>query len=282
MYKNEAYPIEYFRMTGVHGYKDITMSMKGKTTVFVSENGAGKTTVLNALRLLLEQDFLNLMRIDFKSIYIKLSGYDQIEIKNERASLLPVDEIKTFLSERFSLNDSFWNDHDIIKFAKLLIDSKSNDYYDDKIANELYNAVKFPKEYVNTFLKELKEIIINKVESKERHIFKSYLLKNNSFNLIAESLRDNDVIFLPTYRRVEKSFETKSRDEREINNHRMFGRKRWMKLQRDGISYGLKDVEDALKGLTLDIERTSNLGYRSLSAKMLEDLIKYGNNNRIS
>lgn len=282
MLDNEDYPIEYFRMTGVHGYKDITMSMKGKTTVFVSENGAGKTTVLNALRLLLEQDFLNLMRIDFKSIFIKLTGYNVVEIKNERASLIPVDEIKIFLSDRFSLNDSFWNDHDIIKFAKLLIDSKSNDYYDDKIANELYNAVKFPKEYVNTFLKELKEIITNKVESKERHNFKSHLLKNNSFKLIAESLRDTDVIFLPTYRRVEKSFETKSRDEREISNHRLFGRKRWMKLQRDGISYGLKDVEDALKGLTLDIERTSNLGYRSLSAKMLEDLIKYGNNDRIS
>ncbi|MCK6930431.1 hypothetical protein L8S34_01765 [Enterobacter roggenkampii] len=44
MAENDEYPIEYFRMTGVHGYKDITMTMKGKTTIFVSENGAGKTT----------------------------------------------------------------------------------------------------------------------------------------------------------------------------------------------------------------------------------------------
>ncbi|HCO1960265.1 TPA: hypothetical protein N7M84_004937, partial [Escherichia coli] len=111
---------------------------------------------------------------------------------------------------------------------------------------------------------------------------KMHYSKNNNFRVVAEALRDLDVIFLPTYRRVEKSFETTPREERENLHPRMFGRKRGMKLQRDGISYGLKDVEDALKGLTLEIERTSNLGYRSLSAKMLEDLIKYGNNERIA
>ncbi|BAO34744.1 TPA: AAA family ATPase [Serratia marcescens] len=282
MTAQEDYPIEYFRMTGVHGYKDITMTMKGKTTVFVSENGAGKTTILNAIRLLLEQDFVSLMRIDFKSIFIKLLDHREIEIKNERSSLLPLDEITSFLNERFSLGDSFWSEHDITKFAKTLIDSKQNEYYGDALVNDLYNTVKFPKEYINHFLRELKENISNKMKSKEQNSFKMQFSKDNTFRLIAEALRNIDVVFLPTYRRVEKNFETASRDERETNSQRMFGRKRGMKLQRDGISYGLKDVEVALKGLTLDIERTSNLGYRSLSAKMLEDLIKYGNNDRIA
>ncbi|EFC3034983.1 AAA family ATPase, partial [Escherichia coli] len=140
------YPIEYFRMTGVHGYKDITMKMKGKTTVFVSENGAGKTTILNAIRLLLEQDFTNLMRIDFKSIFIKILDHEEVEIKNERASLIPFGEIKAFLNERFSLNESFWDDRDITKFAKTLIDSKQNEFNDDALVNDLYNTVKYPKD----------------------------------------------------------------------------------------------------------------------------------------
>lgn len=280
MTEHKDYPIEYFRMTGVHGYKDITMSMKNKTTIFVSENGAGKTTILNAIRLLLEQDFVNLMRIDFKSIFIKLSGHNEIEIKNERDSLISPSKIKSFLNERLSLNDSFWNGHDTSKFAKILINSKHNEYYDDALISDLYNSVKFPKDYVNHFLKELKEDIVNNIKSKEKRNFNIHLSKDDPFIIAAEGLRNVDVIFLPTYRRVEKSFETSSRNEREMNP-RLFGRRRGFKLQRDGISYGLNDVEYALKELTLDIERTSNLGYRSLSAKMLEDLIKYGDGDRI-
>ncbi|EPN1930291.1 AAA family ATPase [Cronobacter dublinensis] len=281
MTEHENFPIQSFRMTGVHGYKDITMTMKGKTTIFVSENGTGKTTILNAIRLLLEQDFVNLMRIDFKSIFIKIAGRKEFEIKNERSSFIPIPEIKNLLNERFSLSDSFWKNKDITNFAITLADSKHNDSYDDAFVSDLYHEVRFPKEYVNHYLREIKEIIVNKVKSKEQNSIKMNFAKNDVFKLIALELSNLDVVFLPTYRRVEKSFETIPRDERDISHQRMFSRKRWMKLQRDGISYGLKDVEDALKGLTLDIERTSNLGYRSLSAKMLEDLIKNGNNDRI-
>lgn len=282
MTKHEDFPIEHFRMTGVHGYKDITMTMKGKTTIFVSENGAGKTTILNALRLLLEQDFVNLMRIDFKSIFIKLTNQKEIEIKNERMSLLPLDEIRTFLDDRFSLTKSFWNNHDIIKFSKTLIDSKHNEYYDNEIVTDIISTARFPKDYITHFLKELKDNMSTQMRAKEQSYFEMYTLKNNISRIISETLRNIDVVFLPTYRRVEKSFEIAPREERENINHRIFSRKRAMKLKRDGISYGLKDVEDALKGLTLEIERTSNLGYRSLSAKMLEDLIKYDNTDRIA
>lgn len=279
------YPIEYFRMTGIHGYKDITMTMKGKTTIFVSENGTGKTTILNAIRLLLEKDFVSLMRIDFKSIFIKISGHNELEIKNTRSSLIPLKEIKSFLNERLPFSDSLWDDKDITKFSKKLADSVNNEYYDDTLAsslhNALYNATAFPKDYINHILNELKDVVGKKIKANEQSNLRTQFEKNDVLKIIAEEFRNLDVVFLPTYRRVEKNFETASRDERAINPNRWLSRRRWMKLQRDGISYGLKDVEEALKGLTLDIERTSNLGYRSLSAKMLEDLIQNGNNNRV-
>ncbi|WP_353074616.1 ATP-binding protein, partial [Klebsiella variicola] len=50
-----AHPIEWFRISGVHGYKDLLLEMRNKTTIFVSENGAGKTTALNALKAVLER-----------------------------------------------------------------------------------------------------------------------------------------------------------------------------------------------------------------------------------
>ncbi|ELI8051011.1 TPA: AAA family ATPase [Yersinia enterocolitica] len=281
MTATETFPIESFRMTQVHGYKDITMVMKGKTTIFVSENGAGKTTVLNAIRLLLEQDYQGLMRINFKSIFIKLAGKDEIEIKNERDSQLPVEEVKSFMSERLFINISFWEDHDIRKYTRSIIDSKNNEYRDSLITHDIYARSKFPEEFINHYLNELKERITSKAIKSDSLVLKSSKGFNKNQKIIHEALSGLEIVFLPTYRRVEKSFNDSVKDERELNRRSGF-RRIGIKLHKDGISYGLKDVEEALKELTLNIERTSNLGYRSLSAKMLEDLINYGNNTTIA
>ncbi|UDC30798.1 hypothetical protein SB00094_02701 [Klebsiella variicola subsp. tropica] len=277
----DNYPIESFRMTGVHGYKDITMVMKGKTTIFVSENGAGKTTILNAIRLLLEQDYPSLMRINFQSIFIKLKGKNEIEIRNEREIHLPVNDVKSFLSERFSIDSSFWLNRNIHQYTKLLIDSKRYEYRDNIITHEIYSKSKYPEDFINHYLIELKDTISSKVAQNENARLKKSILFNESYKEISEVLKELEIIFLPTYRRVEKNFDSPVKEERDFNPRRGF-RRRGIKLHHDGISYGLKDVEEALKELTLDIERTSNLGYRSLSAKMLEDLITYENNHKIA
>ncbi|AGP47151.1 hypothetical protein M621_16360 [Serratia plymuthica S13] len=257
------------------------MVMKGKTTIFVSENGAGKTTILNAIRLLLEQDYLGLMRINFKSIYIKLAGKEEIEIKNERDSLLPIEEVKSFMSERFSVPSLFWEGHDIRKYTRILIDSKNNEYRDNLITHEIYSTSKYPEEFVNHYLIELKDMVTNRANQSEHLTLKKSKVFDTNKKLIHEALSGLEIVFLPTYRRVEKSFNNPGKEERELTPRRGF-RRSGIKLHKDGISYGLKDVEEALKELTLNIERTSNLGYRSLSAKMLEDLINYGNNTKIA
>ncbi|EPX8934752.1 AAA family ATPase [Morganella morganii] len=275
-----TYPIESFRMTGVHGYKDITMVMKGKTTIFVSENGTGKTTILNAIRLLLERDYPNLMRINFQSIFIKLNGRNEIEIKNEVESYLPVDLVKNYLSERFSIDTTFWLDHNIHHYTKLLINSKHHEYRDDIITQDIYSKNIYPEDFINHCLIELKELTAERIAKSERAQFRHNIFDQEIHKELNEALKGFEVVFLPTYRRVEKNFDDPAKEDRGFISRREY-RRRGIKLHRDGISYGLKDVEEALKELTLDIERTSNLGYRSLSAKMLEDLINYENNHSI-
>lgn len=281
MSNENTYPIEYFRMTGVHGYKDITMLMKGKTTIFVSENGAGKTTILNALRLVLEKDYPSLMRIHFKSIFIKFVGRETIEIKNDTETFLPVEDVKSFLNEKFGVEESFWEHNDIKRLTKFILDSRRHEFRDNSIIHNIYDKSKYPEAYINHYFVDLKEFIVNKYSKTEDARIREAVVTTKWHKMITEALGDSEVIFLPTYRRVEKNFDTTIKDERDVGFRRGLRRK-GIKLHRDGISYGLKDVEDALKELTLDIERTSNLGYRSLSAKMLEDLISYGNNHKIA
>ena len=66
--------IEYFKIVGLFGKKDINLSFKNKVQIYVGENGLGKTTVLNLLYYLLSCKFEEMLKISFSSVSIKVNG----------------------------------------------------------------------------------------------------------------------------------------------------------------------------------------------------------------
>ena len=66
--------IDYFKITGLFGKKDVTLSFKNNVQIFVGENGLGKTTVLNLLYFLLSCKFDEMMKINFSSVSIKINS----------------------------------------------------------------------------------------------------------------------------------------------------------------------------------------------------------------
>ena len=66
--------IEYFKIVGLFGKKDINLSFKNKVQIYVGENGLGKTTVLNLLYYLLSCKFEEMLKINFGSVTIKFNG----------------------------------------------------------------------------------------------------------------------------------------------------------------------------------------------------------------
>lgn len=66
--------VEYFKIFGLFGKKDISLSFKNKVQIYVGENGLGKTTVLNLLYYLLSCKFEEMLKINYASVSIKLNG----------------------------------------------------------------------------------------------------------------------------------------------------------------------------------------------------------------
>lgn len=259
-----TFPIESFIMRGVYGYKTLTMEMKGKTTIFVSENGSGKTTILNALNYLLRGDFYKLKTVSFDEIEIKLSGIDMPVVINSDFIKEAPPEIQSIISSTLGIvDDDVWgsiNVDEVLLALKANINSSS--FREDYILQRLYNESGFGLE---TFIEQL-DALKSELESLSFH-------NNDVLMSLTERLKGFEVIYLPTYRRVEKSFEKESRT---AAHRRAMARRSKMKFNnQDKISYGLLDVEDTLSAITLDIERQSSAGYRSLSATMLDDLIRY-------
>ena len=66
--------IDYFKICGLFGKKDVTLSFKNKVQIYVGENGLGKTTVLNLLYYVLTCKFDEMLKINFTSVSLKING----------------------------------------------------------------------------------------------------------------------------------------------------------------------------------------------------------------
>lgn len=263
-----VFPIKSFTMKGVYGYKNLSMKMKGKTTIFVSENGAGKTTILNALNYLLNGNYNKLKNMSFNEIEIEIHGQvNSICFSRESIKILPT-ELKDILSEKLGLRDNdFWDENELDDVLDAIHSCAiiPEIIIENNILENLYIESKYD---FQTFIEKLDNV-------------KSFLASNdynnsnqpNMFVKLKSLLSDYSVIYLPTYRRVEKLFDK----DPEVNLKRRtpYRREKRKHFHQDAISYGLKDVEEILSDITLNIERQSSFGYRSLSATMLDDLIKY-------
>ncbi|MHA0852001.1 AAA family ATPase [Serratia nematodiphila] len=249
--------VEKFSIFGLYGYKNITLDMQFRTTIVVAENGVGKTTLLNALNQILTGEVNELCQLDFKSIELKLAGHEtfcfskeEVVSRNANKSI----KLHEFVS-RFMTVEEFHRE--VMMFDLETTQSRN-------FLNILDNCSPLPTSDIISEINFMRE---------DKSSFDDIV--NNKFLAIKDALNNLEVIYLPTYRRVEKSV---LKSVNEISRSRDIGleshginRTKIRKIKE--IEFGLSDVELKLKAMSEDVERQSNIGYRSLSASMLEDLI---------
>lgn len=249
-------PLESFCIKGLHGYKDVRIDFSGKSTIVVAENGTGKTTVLNALNAFVTRRFQRLSSINFESIECKFSHSllpisipkehlisrkgDPLEELSQLASSASIAEsaLSEFISTTYQPGN-MWRlrEHPVAK--QVYINTPHNWDSLEEIFDDLYIALDF----------SLTDAA--KAASEE----------------VKACMGDVQVIFLPTYRRIERPILRPSR-ARQVAR-----RSQPSKAQHDDMAFGLADVQERLAQLSEDIERRSNIEYRNLSARMLQDML---------
>lgn len=85
--------LQYVNIYGLFGRYNIEIPFEKKVNIFIGENGLGKTTILNCIYYLLEQQFTRLVNIPFSEIEIKfkkekdpykISGADILEYDRDK------------------------------------------------------------------------------------------------------------------------------------------------------------------------------------------------------
>jgi len=264
-----------FEILGLHGYKNLRLEFCGQTTIVVAENGTGKTTLLNALNNVLNGEMSDLFLLDFKKINISFSDGTHLTLNKEFIGVVDNSEFK----ELYQFIEDDMPESELEYFIKIY---EAGEFRDHPVYTQLYGETPFSHDELNT----------NLLRAKKN--FSSGLVDEGIkfVSNVKEKLAGIEVIYLPTYRRVEKIFK---RNPIKNNRHDEFSKYRRgiisgfensprgagprRKRRHDEIAFGLSDVEKTLRDISEQIERRSNVGYRNLSTTMLEDLLT-GNNKQ--
>ena len=71
--------IEKFKINNLHNYYDVELNFKNDKTIYIGENGIGKTTILSMLYYLLDLNYERLSKYIFESLEIEFEGKKSVK-----------------------------------------------------------------------------------------------------------------------------------------------------------------------------------------------------------
>lgn len=243
--------ITKFSMEGLFGYKTVTLDFRSPVRIVSAENGTGKTTLLNALYWTLTGQFFRLQAINFHKLSITFGDGKTVSILKEEVTsvnLRDVDYSSPAIgmrrwglsrSELTTLMESYlaYGDSEVFKespsYVKLYHESP---WDEDEILERVHSLV---ERYVDT-----------DQFSAVKH-------------QIAESLDGTEILYLPTYRRIEASLGVEKVKKAENSRDRL-------------IYFGLSDVEETLGEITKSIKASALTAYTKINATFLDNLVATG------
>lgn len=247
--------VEGFCIEGLYGYRSISLSSEYAATILIAKNGSGKTTLLASLDAFLRGQFSRLRDLNFRQIRCKLRGAPEIILT--RQQLLEYLNFDSLALEARKLDlDPF----SLLLFLEEIARTPSRVDLEDEVGAHLYKKINYNRSEVFAFCTQLKAATLNNAPAI------SAVLK-----ALNQALGDTEVVYLPTYRRIELSIAPVP--DRIGRSRRPPIPSIRTSLYSGEIQFGLSDILERLSELNQRIVLDSNLGYREISATIINELI---------
>lgn len=262
--------VQHFSISGLFGYRTLSLDSEYAATILIAPNGAGKTTMLGALDAFLRCQFGRLADLSFQRIECKLRNIDKLLILEKSHLdhyLAKVSENSAIpkLAKVYELDPN-----DVLFFVLWEFPTLADDRQElmqHPVFSKVYNHTSHTLESAKKIFKDL-WASINDLESP------IVSLKNS----ILSALTDIEIVYLPTYRRIELSLP--DTDESRYPYRRRTSPSIQARLGLTGrglhagnIQFGLSDISARLRSLNQEIMFESNQKYAEISANIIDDLI---------
>lgn len=252
-----------FSLHGLYGYKSLGIDCNDKAAIILAENGVGKTTLLNTLYALLSGRMARLISIDFREAVLTF-GDTKIIFSKELAFKSPENlEVKSLLAKRQGreLLEYGGNPEQLMDLITVFVEGGPSKARAHPTFRRLFQVSPWDEDDIFNRLERLKSVMYDS----------SYM--RDFRKRVQEVMGGVQVLYLPTYRRIEAAFEDVSLS-RSTPRRRQISESNESEPERDELIYfGLSDVEEKLETMTQFIQRSMVEAYSRLSGNLIDTLL---------
>lgn len=249
-----------FQLRGLHGYKDLAIECADPASIVLAENGVGKTTLLNTLYALLSGRISRLASLDFESATLTFDSH-QLEFRREDAfKATDANDARSLLSRRPAreLMEYGLNPEQLFDLVRIYSEGNRDLARRHPNFSRIYQTSPWDYEDIFMRLERLRSVLYDSAYISEFR------------NEVARIMGDATVLYLPTYRRIEATFDelamTRSRKSKITHAEE--------EPETDQLIYfGLSDVEEKLERITRFIQQSMLEAYSRLSGNVLDALL---------
>lgn len=251
--------IEYFKIFNLFSQYNVSLNFEDDVNIFLGENGMGKTTILSCLYYVLSGRLEKLDNILFDSIVIKFEGNEEFTLKR--------NDLNRYLEE---------NVYDTPRYRRMRHSNLDN-IFSEKEKEELKRLAQegiVSREELTEYAVRVGDVYAMPVrmayEEVSRYIFS--LLKPDEYGKAAnavgfkskvENLVDEDVLYYPTYRRIEEDMSKLGVDmDRDSVKERL-------------IQFGMKDVESRIDKVLETIKLAAINGFTKMTGVLLKQYLNH-------
>jgi energy-coupling factor transporter ATP-binding protein EcfA2 len=250
-------------MDGLFGYKNLGITCGQKASIVLAENGVGKTTLLNTLYALLSGRITRLASIDFREAVLEFEGVDLVFTRELAFKTRQMLDMDSFISKRPAreLVEYAGRPEQVLELVSAYIEGGQAKVSRDPLFRRIYLNSPFDQDDIIQRLEKLRSVLYDSAYVSEFR------------KKVRSALGGTQVLYLPTYRRIEANFEEVSL-ARNVPRRRFISEIAESEPERDElIFFGLSDVEEKLAAMTQFIQRSVIEAYSQLSGNLIDTLL---------
>ncbi|EOV1172612.1 AAA family ATPase [Vibrio fluvialis] len=252
--------ISQFSVRKLFGCQDVNLVVEDNELILIGENGSGKTTVMNMFYHMLSGDFKALEKYEFSRIELKFVNEDKITFtKYELTQYLKINDRRSLQRVKRNLSSFFDNSSEFKKVIREVEDKAitTENVENGDIAERLnFKGNKWEEQLNRDF-----KLVINHPERDFER----------SISILRDNLGETEILYFPTYRRVEedlKNLEIEFDEDDDEFDFEVSG------SSGIPIQFGMSDVNNKFEEIKSEVSRLSSKALTNLSGEILRQLVR--------